>query len=128
MRLRRDAGRYAITRVYAGSASDEDGGTEEVGALPPGFIAMPETQWMEPCDGGPAFFVAFQGQAEFPCSCRVTAECEWNIPGQWEPAPIGSTLSPGRWRDTSDGGTACYRKVCMEIAGESSWPAECPTE
>lgn len=131
--LRQDAGRYGITRIAVGPLDpNDDGGPPDDLPLPPGVIAFPDQQWSEPCDGGAAFFIALQGSDSYPCACRVTADCQWknpNIPDAgWEEAPLWLTFQPGKWRDTSDAGTGCFRKTCTELFGYSSWPSECPIE
>jgi len=57
------------------------------------------------------------------CACRkASGACRVPNPdgGVALPAPFGTTLRPG-WS-----GAGCERKPCIELAGESSWPAACP--
>lgn len=105
---------YAICRACAVQVSAD---TPEV-PLPPGINALEVTQDEVAFDGGPQFQCALQGEPEFACACSTGSDCTGPDGGA---APRGSTLQPGEW----DGG-GCFSKACMELAGYSSWPAECP--
>jgi hypothetical protein len=110
---------YVQTRIYA---PETDGGA--VSDLPSGMVANPDTQYMEPCDGGPVFFAAMQGEEAFPCACSTGMDCEELAPdGGWVTARANMTHESGRWR-----GEGCFRKACAELSelNSSSWPAECP--
>lgn len=56
---------------------------------------------------------------DFECACSTGKDCDVDK----KPAPPGNTLSPGTWR-----GEGCLKKTCIELAGRSSWPRECPTK
>ena len=126
-----DAGsQYAYAYICAerlpdGGPSDEDPLPE----LPGGVEAMEFDQMEEPYDGGPRFVAILQGQTGWPCACSKGGEssnCEfrpWWGGGNWYPAPVGMTFGAGAWR-----GSDCFPKSCVEFAGTSSWPMECPTE
>lgn len=71
-------------------------------------------------DGG----VSYLSQA---CACRkATGSCQYSTDAGLVDAPMGRTLGPdyppyGNWS-----GAGCQPKACVELAGSSSWPANCP--
>lgn len=59
----------------------------------------------------------------FGCACRVGQDCRVKLAdGGTALAPFGETL-PFK----GSVGTQCFGKVCVEVAGITSWPSECPT-
>ncbi|MBS2028711.1 MAG: hypothetical protein JST54_12490 [Deltaproteobacteria bacterium] len=70
-------------------------------------------------DGGPVIEAWQQGRSDapFPCACSTGSSCSLSDGGA---APTGITLQPG-WA-----GAGCFPKACVELAGSSSWPQECP--
>ena len=116
-------GRYVYTVLCYDATADAG---EEV-PLPGGMVALPESQRIVPWDGGmPQFFAALQGEPEVPCACSTGSNCQWLKPlldggSVLATAPLGQTFDPGRFA-----GAGCYKKVCLESGGTSSWPAACP--
>jgi hypothetical protein len=96
-----------------------DGGTL---SLPAGMTALDDTARVMPCPQDPPeleVWVQGEASAPFPCACSTGSDCFLAGPEQ-EPAPLGVTLQPG-WT-----GAGCKPKTCVELAGSSSWPEECP--
>lgn len=60
------------------------------------------------------------------CACSTGPTCLWTPPlpdggfGPAEEAPRNLTLSPGTFS-----GAGCKKKICVELGGTSSMPAEC---
>jgi hypothetical protein len=110
---------YAVVRVCANPAQNEDGGVQP---LPPGYDLLPdyEERGPEAYDGGPQLRVWLQGDVAAPylCACAKDATCLRN---DGSPAAQGVTLGHGQWQ-----GAGCLPKSCVEFAGVSSWPKECP--
>lgn len=108
---------YAVVRVCANPT--EDGGETP---LPPGYLLLPdyEERGPEAYDGGPQVRVWLQGTPEAPylCACAKDATC---LRPDGSPAVQGVTLGHGQWQ-----GVGCLPKSCVEFAGVSSWPVECP--
>lgn len=109
---------YAVMRVCANAeAVDEDAGVQ----LPEGYEALPDgDERVEAWDGGAQLRVWLQGQPDAPylCACAKDAAC---LRADGTPAPVGVTLGSGQWQ-----GAGCLPKSCVEFAGVSSWPKECP--
>ncbi len=67
----------------------------------------------------------------FECACSTGKDCElYSSPsrvteadGGWAPATLGNTIDPGKFR-----GAGCFRKNCIENAGDVIWPSECPQQ
>jgi hypothetical protein len=63
------------------------------------------------------------GVDAFGCACKIGPDCRLKA------ADGGTALAP--WGETlpfqSSVGLQCVGKVCVEVAGISSWPEECPT-
>ncbi len=61
----------------------------------------------------------------FECACAAGPACErlHHDKGDeaWVPAERGNTFAKGQWR-----GADCFRKNCVENAGDTIWPRECP--
>lgn len=85
-----------------------------------------------PDDGG-------TGIKELPLECgcrRASGVCRYQLPdGGQANVPFGRTVGPGyplrvgpRVSHSTEvfAGAGCARKACIELAGESSWPEECP--
>lgn len=83
-------------------------------------------------DGGTAF-----RELALECGCRkASGVCRFQLPdGGFQTVPFGQTVGPGyalpgpgktALQTDSFGGAGCQRKACVELAGESSWPTECP--
>lgn len=110
---------YAVVRVCVNPAQDEDGGVQ---GLPPGYDLLPdyEERGPEAYDGGPQVKVWLQGDAAAPylCACAKDATC---LRPDGSPAAMGVTLGHSQWQ-----GAGCLPKSCVEFAGVSSWPQECP--
>jgi hypothetical protein len=110
---------YAVVRVCANPAEGEDGGAP---SLPPGYELLPdfEERAAEEYDGGPQIRVWLQGDPAAPylCACAKNDTCTRPDGGG---VPTGITLTEGQWA-----GPGCLPKSCVEIAGTSSWPQECP--
>lgn len=112
-----NAGRYAQT-VLCYDASVDAGDEAE---LPGGMVAIADTQRMvEYVPGMPQFFAALQGEPENPCACNTGSDC---LRPDGGPAPMRQTLAAGSFI-----GDGCFRKVCVEVAGTTSWPPECGPE
>lgn len=64
------------------------------------------------------------GRDAFGCACKIGPDCRLKLAdgGTGANAPWGETLP-----FQGSVGTQCFGKVCVEIAGISSWPDECPT-
>jgi hypothetical protein len=62
------------------------------------------------------------------CACRAaTGTCQYtNDAGTLVTAPQGRTLGPGYPPFETFSGAGCIRKSCVELLGETSWPAACP--
>lgn len=117
--LRSDAGaQYAHCRI-CGTPREVDGGT--LPSLPSGMYGLVDSEFEVPFDAGHPQMECWIGeQAPFPCACAKTYDCYVDLPdGGFQTAPSGVTLQPG-WS-----GEGCVRKSCVELAGQSSWPAEC---
>jgi hypothetical protein len=100
-----------------------DAGT--VGELPSGMLVVDGTQEDAPECGTYWVDVSMPGEVGNRCACSTGSACEVQAAdGTWGPAPLGMTLPEGQWR-----GEGCYPKVCVEMAGQSSWNAEaCPLQ
>lgn len=109
---------YAVMRVCVNEAPEDAGETP----LPAGYDALPEYEERGPeaYDGGPQLRVWLQGDPAAPylCACAKDATCLRN---DGSPAAQGVTLGHGQWQ-----GAGCLPKSCVEFAGVSSWPQECP--
>ncbi|MBM3992161.1 MAG: hypothetical protein FJ298_14295 [Planctomycetes bacterium] len=116
-------GGYAIMNVcvpvYDADAGAWDG---SIPILPSGYEVLPDLTVVgaDVWDGGPQIEIWRQGHpsAPYPCACAKDATC---LNADGGPAPSGLTLAAGQW-----GGAGCLPKSCVELAGNSSWPAECP--
>lgn len=107
---------YSHCRICFDDSADGGGA-----ALPDGIVPVDVTEAEVAFDGGPQVRCVGQGEPEVPCACSTGSNCEAQIgTADWAAAPIGETLH--QWR-----GTGCHTKVCGELLGTSSWPAECPT-
>jgi hypothetical protein len=62
------------------------------------------------------------------CACRkAKGECQYvTDDGGLMQAPFGQTLGPGYPPFESWVGAGCVPKACVELAGSTSWPAQCP--
>ena len=107
-----------------GWAPDVDGDAG-MPVIPDGMQAVQDSEVIRYSGACPYRFEAWlpSTEAPFPCACSTGADCEaLAIDGGWVTAPAGVTLPEGAWR-----GAGCWKKVCVEIAGYSSWPLEhCP--
>ena len=117
-----------------------DGGTSA--NIPPGMLALSDSEGEEAYDGGPQLEVWTTGDANapWPCACSTGSNCSvqqfafnpetgmFALDGQGNPvletvaAPLGQTLQPG-WS-----GAGCKRMTCLLIGGQHYWPAECPLQ
>lgn len=121
-RIRTHANDCVTYRVWS------DGGTESLGVesrpygkhldVVPGSCVPASAP--APEDGGLAL-------AEQACACRkATGRCLFLTDGGAEEAPKGRTLGPGYPPYETWTGEGCQPKACVEMSGESSWPANCP--
>lgn len=62
------------------------------------------------------------------CACRkASGACQYrNDAGALADAPQGRTLGPGYPPFESWTGAGCQPRSCVEMAGESGWPSNCP--
>jgi hypothetical protein len=98
-----------------------DGGTDPGAALMPGADVVYDDDTVDAAPAGaPQLECWRQGRADapFPCACSTGPGC---IQPDGGPAPQGVTLQAGAFVP----GAACLAKACVELAGSSSWPAEC---
>jgi len=109
---------YAVMRICVNEAAPDAGAVP----LPPGYDALPEYEERGPeaYDGGAQLQVWLQGNPAAPylCACAKDATC---LRPDGNPAAQGVTLGNGQWQ-----GAGCLPKSCVEFAGVSSWPQECP--
>ncbi len=65
-----------------------------------------------------------------PCGCRMAAGiCRYDLAGGGTaPVPFGRTIGPGYPPYENFAGAGCFRKACVELSGETSWPAACPLQ
>lgn len=109
---------YALCRACAVQL---DASTPEPN-LPAGITALETTQAEVDFDGGAQFWCVLQGEPELPCACSTGNACSAvTTDGGTAVAATGATLAAGSWS-----GAGCFSKVCIELAGFDSWPAECP--
>jgi hypothetical protein len=140
------AGTVCVTGTYlapppflrAHSLDDSKGGREYVvcrtcavpsdaGDVPlPGVERVPEPAPTEaPWESGqPEVQCWMSGTEGQTCACAPPGgTCEARgEDGGWMPAPLRVHFAAGQWRG------ACVTKACGEMAGTSSWPAECGPE
>lgn len=99
-----------------------DGGRDPGPDLIPGStIVYDDGQVDVPAAGAPQLECWAQGRADapFPCACAIPdAGCLQPDAGD---APTGITLQPGAFVPSA----GCRAKACVELAGSSSWMAEC---
>lgn len=110
-------GRYVGARVCV----VDDGGVQPP-PLPDGLAAADVSTVTEEFDGGPRVRADIRGGLVLRCACSTGSGCSALLADAgWGDAPTGNTLPEGAW----DGG-GCRPKPCLELAGWTSWPDECP--
>ncbi len=122
-----DGGGYCQTKMAVFVCPEPDAGPDII--VPRKFLRLAELDDTVWC--GPVTTTSLQAGADTPdvfrCACRMDAGlCVIDNPdGGATPigAPRGRTLKPGEW---GVAGPGCLRKPCVELAGHSSWPPECP--
>lgn len=110
---------YALVQVCVDEEVLDGEGEEPL--LPPEYAALPPNP-IPPTDyveGEAHMKVWVQGHpdAPFACACSSGSQCSQDD----AEAPLGLTLRAGSWV-----GEGCVPKPCVEWAGISSWPAQCP--
>lgn len=110
---------YALVQVCVDEDALEDEGEEpllpaEYAALPPD--PTPPTPYV-PGEAHMKVWVQGHPDAPFACACSSGSQCSQD----GVEAPLGLTLRAGSWA-----GEGCVPKPCVEWAGISSWPSQCP--
>ena len=109
---------YSYWRVGVCSPAIDGGADPGQGVLGPGVTVVYDDEQTEPCSDTVPVIEAWEqgrGDAPFPCACSTGPTC---LAADGGAVPTGITLQPG-WSG------ACLPKACVEMAGLSSWPAQC---